>query len=244
MNPLPAAAAAVLTLSLLCLAGHAAGDTIRLGECTLNVTPLVSADFSGTLDNWVVEGNSIVEIRDGRLHIATPDNGYATVWYRQPFSGDQLIRFKARVLPPKQASNINFFLCASLPDGGDFFAPNRTGDYAEYHALTNYTMTFTGRREGLANAPGYMRLRRNPGFVLVDENLDLKAETDTDYHIAIVKTGSQIRVFVNNRQTLSFDDVNAAGERQDYRAGYAGFRTFFSQLWFDDFAVYAVQGQN
>ncbi|MBU0609502.1 MAG: YesU family protein [Armatimonadetes bacterium] len=232
----------LLLCALLALGAGAAADTVRLGDCTLAVTPLASDDFSGDLANWVVEGNSQVEVRDGRLCIETPARGYATVWYRRPFTGDQLIRFRARLLPPKQASNINFFFCAGLPDGADFFAPHRTGAYAEYHQVINYTMTFTGEREGQANAPGYMRLRKNPGFHLVGENLDFKAEIETDYDVAIAKVGSLIRVFLNGQPSLRFDDVDEAGARQNVRGGYAGFRTFWSRLTCDDFAVWQIVG--
>jgi hypothetical protein len=231
----------VLLLVVLTLAVAASADTLRVGECAFTVTPLAADDFAGGLDRWMVEGNSRVATRDGRLCIETPEQGYATVWYRQPFSGDLLIRFRARVLPPRQASNINFFCYASLPEGGGFFAPPRTGAYAEYHRINNYTMTFTGRREGVASAPGYLRLRKNPGFHLVDENLEVKAEIETDYAIALAKVGPLIRVFVNDRQVLSFSDVNAAGERQDYRAGYVGFRTFWSRLTCDDFEVWRIE---
>ena len=229
-------------LCLLVVMSMTAAETVRVGGEVFNVSLLAADDFAGNLDHWVVEGNATVEVRDGRLQIATPDRGQATVWYRQPFAGDQLICFTARVLPPQQASNINFFFCASRPDGGDFFATARTGAYAEYHQINNYTMTFTGQREGTANAPGYMRLRQNPGFHLRDENLAVKAEIETDYHIAIAKAGSLIRVFVNGQQTLRYDDVDATGQPQDLREGYAGFRTFWSRLWCDDFAVWRIMG--
>ncbi len=227
---------------LLALTASVSAETVRVGEEAFTVSPLAADDFAGDLSRWVVEGNATVEARDGRLQITTPDRGQATVWYRQPFAGDQLICFQARVLPPRQASNINCFFCATLPEGGDFFAAERTGAYAEYHRINNYTMAFTGQREGMANAPGYMRLRKNPGFHLLAENLDMKAEIETDYGIAIAKVGSLIRVFVNGQQALSFNDVDEAGVRQDHRGGYVGFRTFWSRLWCDDFAVWRIVG--
>jgi len=141
----------------------AGAETITIDTVELEVEPLAADDFSAGLDNWVVEGNSEVGVRDGKLLIETPEKGYATVWYREPLDGHQLIRFRARALPPKAASNINFFFCASLPDGGEFFVGERSGEYAEYHEINNYTMTFTGRREdrdegGNLRAPGYICL--------------------------------------------------------------------------------------
>lgn len=230
-------------LLLVLLAGAGRADKLRVGDCDLTVTRLAGDDFSGTLEKWACEGDSRVEIADGRLLIETPERGVATVWYRTPFAGDQLIRFRARVLPPRQASNINFFFCASLPEGGDFFAQHRTGAYTDYHRINNYTMTFTGQREGQANAPGYMRLRRNPGFVLLQENLGFKAEIETDYRIDILKRASTLQVFVGGVLALAHDDRDAAGARQDWQGGYVGFRTFATKLWFDDFAVYAVSGE-
>lgn len=234
--------AGLILCALLALTTSASAETLRVGERLFTVSPLAADDFSGDLRDWLVEGNATVEVREGRLCVETPERGQATIWRRQPFADDHLIRFRARVLPPRQASNINCFFCASLPEGGDFFAAERTGAYAEYHRINNYTMTFTGQREGVANAPGYMRLRKNPGFHLLAENLDVKAEIETDYDIAIAKVGSLIRVFVNGWQTLGFNDVDEAGARQDHRGGYVGFRTFWSRLWFDDFQVWRIVG--
>ena len=233
MNTPAAAAVCCLLVSI----GAARGaQSMTLGDLELEVELLANDDFSGNLDNWVVEGNSEGWIEDGKLRIDTPERGYATVWHKEPFEGDQLIRFRARVLPPRQASNINFFFCASLPDGGDFFAPERSGRYAEYHEINNYTMTFTGRQEGVAAAPGYMRLRKNPGFHKVAENRDIMADIETDYDIAILTVGGHIRVFVNGALGARWQDEPGAA----LRGGYAGFRTFWSRLAIDRFAAYRV----
>jgi len=224
----------LIVLCFICVAVTAArgAETITIDTVEMDVEPLAADDFSDGLDRWVVEGNSQVTIREGRLLIETPDRGYATVWYREPFQGHQLIRFRARVLPPQAASNINFFFCASLPDAGDFFAQERTGAYAEYHQINNYTLTFTGRREdrdraGNLAAPGYMRLRKNPGFMLKDENLAFKAEVETDYDIAIMKFGARIKVFVNGLPALDWWDYGDTSPEDIWMNGYAGFRTFW-----------------
>lgn len=233
MNTLAAVAVCCLLISV----GAARGaQSMTLGNLELEVEVLAEDDFSGGLERWVVEGNSEVWIEEGTLRIDTPERGYATVWHRDPFEGDQLIRFRARVLPPRQASNINFFFCASLPDGGDFFAPERSGRYAEYHEINNYTMTFTGRQEGVASAPGYMRLRKNPGFHKVAENLDTRADIETDYDIAILKVGERIRVFVNGEAQVDWQDEPGAA----HPGGYAGFRTFWSRLAIDRFTTRRV----
>ena len=222
-----------------------AAETMTIDTVRMEVEPLVTDDFSGDLDNWIVEGNSRVWIENGKLRIDTPEKGYATVWHRTPFDGNHLIRFRARVLPPRQASNVNFFFCASLPDGGGFFDQERSGKYAEYHKINNYTMTFTGRREdtdarGRLRAPGYMRLRKNPGFNLVDETLDFKADIEQDYDVSILKVGMRIKVFVNGVPALDWWDYGETADRGAHAGGYAGFRTFWSRLELDDFAVYRV----
>lgn len=229
--------AAVVVCCLLVGMGAARGaQTMTVGDLELEVQALAEDDFSTNLDRWIVEGNSEVWLEDGKLRIDTPERGYATVWHREPFEGDQLIRFSARVIPPRQASNVNFFFCASLPDGGDFFAPERSGQYPEYHEINNYTMTFTGRREGVAAAPGYMRLRKNPGFHKVAENTDIRADIETDYEIAILKVGDRIRVWVNGEVGVDWQDEPGAA----HPGGYAGFRTFWSRLAIDRFASYRV----
>lgn len=238
----------VVLLSCLFIGITAAGgaQTVTVDTVQMEVEPLAADSFDGDLQDWVVEGNSRAYTNEGKLHIETPEKGYATVWYKVPFEGNQLIRFKARVLPPGQASNINFFFCASLPDEGDFFAPQRTGAYNEYHDINNYTMTFTGRRDdrredGTLAAPGYMRLRKNPGFNLVDENLAFKAEIEIDYDIAILKVGKRIKVFVNDVPALDWWDYSRTGTDVSHAGGYAGFRTFWSRLEIDEFEVYQIK---
>ncbi len=239
-------ASVVLLSCLLCAVGIHAAETVTLDSLRLEVEPLAADDFTGGLENWAIEGNSKVFVENSRLRIDTPEKGYATVWYKEPFEGNHLIRFRARVLPPRHASNINFFFCASLPDDGDFFAQQRTGAYNEYHEINNYTMTFTGRRDdrredGTLAAPGYMRLRKNPGFNMVDENLAFKAEVETDYDIAIFKVGNRIKVFVNEVPALDWWDMSETGLDMAHSGGYAGFRTFWSRLEIDDFEVHQVK---
>jgi hypothetical protein len=198
-------------------------------------------------DHWWVEGGERVWIDDGRLRVmANPQDQsgsehVCTVWNKRVFEGDLRVDFKTCVLDSTiNANNINFFLCYAHPDGTSLYesrALRRDGSYAHYHQLNGYIFTFLNDRscEGESDDQGRprarFRMRRCPGFELLTETFDYHCRKGVAYEISITKRGGNISFSVDGTEYLS------AFDPQPWREGVLGFRTFQTDLWWDDIRV-------
>ncbi len=197
-------------------------------------------DFSAGMDNWVVEGQPRVEVREGKLFAFASDNkpNVNTIWCRRDFSGDAVVEFDACVLAGSDKDNINFFLYATQNDGSDVLltSAQRTGAYKEYHQFPNYIYTFLTDTNPETNKPaGRARFRKDPGFVLLAEKWVEPLVKGHVYHIAIVVQGPRMRYYVDGRLVHDFRDSPPL-----YRRGKHAFRTWRTNLWFDNFRVSGI----
>ncbi len=201
---------------------------------------------------WWVEGGERVWVEDGRLHVkADPENagdpgGVATVWSKIPFAGNVRIEMDAHVVSSSiGANNINVFFFYSDPEGKPLFDTRETradGAYRHYHNLNGYIVTFLRDRleetgltpEGHPHAR--LRLRRCPGFDLVDETYDeMGVKPGVTYRLAIERREGVITFEVDGKPFLEWDDPDPL------REGLLGLRTFRTHLWWDDIRVYQLK---
>ena len=213
----------VLGLCLL-LWREVAAERVTIGDLDLEVDLLHHEDFSADIRKWKIEGRGKVAVENGRLRMDASEVE-STAWCPHEIEGDLLITFEAFVLEPPDANNINVFFLATGPGGSSVLDLELSGAYKEYHVLPNYIMTFTS---------GYSRLRRNPGFNLVSENTDVKALSSTEYQIAILARGDQIRCFINNIPVHSYRD------EERHQKGRIAFRSWHTRLWWDNLKLYQV----
>jgi len=223
------------------------------GKETTPMTTLVHETFdaypNGTAvpPGWWVEGGERVFIEDGRLRVQAdarpealaPDrhNQVCTVWCPQEISGDVRISFQAMVLASEtDVRNINLFFFYSEPSGRPLYetrAGRNDGAYSAYHQLNGYIMTFLAdhpkAREYHPDGTGKarLRLRRCPGFELVDEARDYHCHIGRAYEVVITRRGGRITVAIDGTVYLDWQDA------QPHAAGLVGFRTFQTDLWFD-----------
>lgn len=211
------------------------------------------SDESKLPDGWWAEGGESVGIEGGRLRVrANPTDtafatnrsaGACTVWCPQAITGDVRIAFDACVIASEpEVCNINFFFLYSDPAGlalHDTRDKRRDGAYTDYHGLNGYILTFLAdypkarhyHPDGTAKAR--LRLRRCPDFQLLQETRDHHCTTGTVYHIEIVKNHGHITCAIDGQIYLNFID------KSPHTEGLIGFRTFRSDLWFDNLKVTA-----
>src|SRR5690554_4563803 len=137
---------------------------------------IYSDDFSHDNGLYVFEGRGTYRIGGGELLLddttETKRSGL-TLWLGKRLSGSLRIRYEAEIVQPDIAGNLNLFMMASTLTGSNVWQTHHDGSYAEYHKTCNmYIFTHTAR---------WSRLRKDPGFNLLSEDLDMQTKVDTSY---------------------------------------------------------------
>jgi len=203
-------------------------ETINIGADTYHVQWLAREDFQtdAWLSRWHVEGNSEVQVRDGKLWVRNINGekpNVATIWFRPELPADMIVRFRAEAVPPseKNAANLNLFLCARELDGSPLCF-GRTGQYKEYHEIPNYIVTFVG-----GYRPGWSRVRRDPGFNLLHET-DIRSEIGTEYSVVVTINKGRLRYYLDDRL------IHDVRDPDPLPAGKFAIRTWSTNAWWDD----------
>ena len=208
---------------------------------------LFTEDFESYTDNatlpsgWWSEGSKAVRIEGGHLRTdANLDNngedyGTSTVWLERTFSGNLRVEFDAHVLASDgDKNNINFFFLFSDPSGEPLRQTSNDradGEYGKYHKLNGYVFTF------VANGnpdKARLRMRDDPGFNLLQESFTYECRQNKTYHVTITKEGDRITFAVDGAVYLDkLDDAF----NPEHRSGIIGFRTWHTDLWWDNVKV-------
>lgn len=198
---------------------------------------------------WWAEGGERVWVEDGRLHVQADaeqgHGGVATVWCETAIAGDVRVEIDAHVVSSSiGANNINVFLFYSDPSGKPLLESRESrsdGAYRHYHDLNGYIVTFLRdyREEMGVTANGdpnaRFRLRRCPGFRLVEESYDpMGVEAGRTYRLTITRRGGTITFDVDGKRFLEWEDEDPL------REGLLGLRTFRTYLWWDNIRVYQL----
>ncbi len=199
-------------------------------------TPRHQDDFSGELENWIVEQQpgGTVRIKEGRLIIA--DAGGCTVWFRHRLEAPVVITYTVRMSSASRVSDLNCFWMASDPARpDDLFAAGhgRDGRFATYDTLRTYYVGYGG------NANTTTRFRRYDGTgarPLAPEH-DIGApeyllRPDAIYHITLTVTAEGRVQFIRNGEVV-FDLLDP----EPLTRGWFGFRTVHSRMEIQDFRV-------
>ena len=126
-------------------------------------TPLHRDDFTGDLQQWVVEqmpGGS-VRLDGGALVIE--DAAGCTVWFREKLTAPVVVSWETTFVeaggPRDRVSDLNCFWMATDPQRPDLLAPGhgRTGRFATYDSLRTYYVGYGG------NTNSTTRFRRYDG---------------------------------------------------------------------------------
>jgi hypothetical protein len=185
---------------------------------------------------WWSEGDA-ADIRNGRLHVNADTGRFrqSTIWLDRAFSGDLRVEYDVCILASTDvANNVNFFFLYSDPSGKPLYESRQAradGRYTRYHDLNGYI--FTNVADG-NEAPARIRFRDCPGFNLVAENRRYETKRGKVYHIALEKRGNHFTYTVDGHTLLDTVDDRF---HPPHTTGLIGFRTWHTELWWDNFVV-------
>lgn len=188
---------------------------------------------------WVLESeesSGSAEIVDGELKL-TNHGGHLVFWCNKQFPADFILRFGVEPENTSYGLNIAFF--SAGPIGGQYdnniFAlelPLREGIYANYTrgAIQTYSISYfrvnpdgtcTKNPQGQCEA----NLRKNPGFHLVQEGIDLVGHQKNQvFHVEISQIHGNITVSVNGKIEASWTDPGVGPMGPVLGPGYIGLR--------------------
>jgi hypothetical protein len=239
-----------LALAPLLLSACSTGesDEAREAGASEHERVLLSENFDSYEDGerpsgWWMEGGEDYFVENGRLHIKSDPSterapGYvATVWNEKKFSGDVRVEFDAHVTASSlDVNNINFFLLYSHPAPDSTLYETRNtradGGYGYYHELNGYIFTFVQSDESDESNNARFRMRRCPGFELIDENHAFESRPGKTYHVSITRRGDNLSYAVDGTAYLQATD-----EKYNWTDGLMGVRTFHTDLWVDNLRV-------
>lgn len=256
----------VAAISLFCLVSILSGgasESERENPPAMNNQGLIfsenfdsSPDANTLPDGWWAEGGQEVCIRDGRLHVRANAEGaiardrsnvsdyVCTVWNKRKFSGNLRVEFDAHIIASAPGvNNINFFFLYSHPTGKSIYetrGERADADYPKYHDLNGYIITFLqGKGKQIqyhpdGSAKARFRMRRCPGFKLMAETYDYNCLAGRTYHITVTRKDRCLTYAVDGQIYLQADDPQPLAE------GVLGFRTFCTELWFDNLQVFTL----
>ncbi|MGF7137825.1 exo-rhamnogalacturonan lyase family protein [Roseimarinus sediminis] len=191
-------------------------------------------NFSEASDNWIVESNSDqgkgVLVENGKLVIDV--NGGATVWLKQPLSGNVLISFDRKVLMNDgindRLSDLNMFWMATDPENENLFT--RNGVFSQYHGLSLYYAGIGGNY----NSTTRFRKYNGKGERILHAELNDEAhllKANKSYHIEIVVYNGTTKLYVDGNEYFSFTDEEPLSK------GWFGFRTVKSHHEIDNVRI-------
>lgn len=225
----------LLTVPILCRAGQAPSpDTKFIPEDVDLQHPVYQTSFAdeAALKDWLLEGgirmsvaagNLILESRPGSVRSDT-DANHLVCWLKRRIPADFLLEFTVCPENRKQGLNIVFFSTRGV-HGETVFDPAlkpRDGYFDQYHSgdLNGYHISYWAAGRGTAN------VRKNKGFHLVATGKDLVTDAPADRFqtIRIYKRGGKIRLMVDDRISVAWDDDGKAYGPVWNHSGWIGLR--------------------
>lgn len=202
-------------------------DTVAVGGDTYKVDWLHRERFDKAwASRWTVEGDCEVKAEGGKLWVKGIKVGKinaATIWYKPELPADLIVRFRARVLPPREENSANLNLILSGREAsGDPIVFGRSGVYGDYHKFPNYIVTLTGGVQ-----PGWSRVRRNPGFQMLHE-ANVRSEVGKEYQVAVTVQNGRIRYYLNGHRWHDVKDPSPLP------GGKFAIRTWSTNAWWSD----------
>ncbi|MGR9087387.1 MAG: DUF6250 domain-containing protein [Gammaproteobacteria bacterium] len=195
-------------------------------------------------DGWWLEGGkggARARIHQGRLWIDAngPKIPGATVWLDRVFSGDIEVGFDVHVVASdSHANNMNFFFMFRDPANPSLrasAAERSDGRYPLYHSgrLRGTILTFLASENDPEEAR--VRLRQVPPFEpVLQEFTGYHARAGRTYRVTIARRGSRLTCEIDGRRVI---DEHLPRPEVEGRPGSIGFRTWRSEVWWDNITV-------
>lgn len=202
--------------------------------------------------DWVFEGSGEARTDDGQLVIENHDAN-VVLWNNRAFPADFLLEFTFTPQDPDEGLAIVFF--ATRPVEGetifDSHLPRRAGEFVRYTREgtlngyhVSYMATWPPQAPGGTQPRRTTNLRKNDNFYMVAVGDDrVTGNRQTPNTVRLLKHGNHIRVEVNGRIAVAFDDDEDFYGLPIWGDGYIGLRqmqhTFSGR--YDHFRVYEIE---
>jgi hypothetical protein len=227
--------------------------------------PVYQTDFTDPkeLDDWAREGGESARIEDGRLILDSKpgsdlelrhtnpreferlNRDHMVFWLKRDLPASFLLEVVLRPLDKRCGLNIVFFSARGVK-GESIFDPAlaaRDGTFVQYTRgdINSYHVSYWASPRGTV----HLRKNQNQGFHLVaasDLNpiADFPAETfDT---LRIYKRGNKLRIMINNRIAVAWDDDGMTFGPVIRQSGWIGLRQmgYTIRTEYDRLAVYPL----
>jgi hypothetical protein len=217
-----------------------ASETSRHTACEINFKKgslIFKENFDKNLDAWVAEfvaapGSSI---RIDNKKLVMDVEAGATLWLKQPLSGNYVISYTRKVMMGRgkndRLSDLNQFWMASDPHNSNLFS--RTGVFEEYDKLQLYYAGIGGNTNTTTRFRKYLGTGERVLITdLQDQSHLLKANYDYKIDISVYKGCTRLRV--DGQVYFSYLDA------EPLTKGYFGFRTTQSRQEIDDLVIYSL----
>ncbi len=208
----------------------AAGEEVLGGEVLL--------EGLGSPEDWFQEGPAKIEPRDGGFYIDATAGGYSAFW-KKPLPANMLARYTCRVIPSEDSwHNVNI-ISHCKPRRPGTWPIVEGGRYSGYRELENYIVAFLKandeERAASGGCTGRQRLRRNPGFQLVDEKLVHPSEPGVDYRVTFAVRDGRVRYWIGEQLVFDWRDPEPiTGE------GFFALRTWQTVSLYSDLLLLAL----
>ncbi len=175
--------------------------------------------FSNSLDinDWSLEGESEVLIKDGWLEMYSPDQkAHHVFWCPKELPSDFMAEWELQNLNPDAGLCIVFFAAKGI-NGKDVMHPSlikRNGVFRQYTQgdLNNYHISYYANNPKKPSRP-FAHIRKNKGFVTVQYGEQGIPASSTFVHkVNLVKKENHITMTIDGREIINWkDDGNKYG---------------------------------
>lgn len=215
--------------------------------------PVHSTEFDDPreLEHWTMEGGKRIAIEQGNLILendrrgdltSVPEGDHLVAWLKQECPADFLLEFTFR--PELRTRGLCIVIFNTRGKNGEsVFDPGlakRTGFFAQYHSgdINNYHISYWAGDRKTAN------IRKNVGFHLVAEGADLitDAPADSFQTVRVFKRGGQIRLTVDDRFAVGWDDDGKTYGPVHTHTGWIALRqmSYAGKAWYGRLAIYPI----
>ena len=172
---------------------------------------------SSDINDWLLEGEAEVLIKDSWLEMYSPDQkAHHVFWCPEELPSNFMAEWELQNLNPDAGLCIVFFAAKGV-DGKDVMHPSlkkRTGVFRQYTQsdLNNYHISYYANNPKKPNRP-FAHIRKNKGFVTVQYGEQGIPATSTFVHkVNLVKKENQITMTIDGREIINWkDDENKYG---------------------------------
>ena len=203
---------------------------------------LYEVDFDKPLSQWQaeLEKGGRVEADNGKLVIDVPAG--CSVWFEPQLDGPVMIEYDATVIgkggPNDRVSDLNcFWMAHDARNKDDFFAVDRSGQFADYNQLVCYYVGYGGNTNSTTRFRRYIgdtdRRPLLPEHDLSDKKFMI--EPNRTMKIQCVAADGRIEYRRDSELIFSYDDPDP------YTSGRFAFRTVTSHIEIDNFKVYRLE---